>query len=164
VRTDLNQIKILTRREIEACIAGPLIRAYAEEIGEERAMAIAKEVITKLAREHGAQLAQMVGGNSLEHLSKVDKIFSSDNCQDIEILEATKTKSVYNITRCAYVDMYRALGMADLGYVLSCGRDFELIKGFNPKMKLRRTKTIMEGYDYCDFCITIDVKDTNDEG
>ena len=57
VRTDINQIDIMTRREIEARIAGPLIRAYAEEIGEERALAIARMVITRLAREQGAQLA-----------------------------------------------------------------------------------------------------------
>jgi len=38
--------------------------------------------------------------------------------------------------------------------ILSCGRDFELISGFNPKMRLTRTKTIMEGCDCCDFRIS----------
>lgn len=163
MKTDINKINILTRREIEARIAGPLIRAYAKEIGEQKAIAIAQSVITKLAREHGAQLAEMVGGNSLQHLSEIDRVFSSDNSQDIEVLEETKSKSISNVTRCAYVDMYKELDMLDLGYVLSCGRDFEMIRGFNPKMKLRRTKTLMEGYDHCDFYISVDAEEEDDD-
>ena len=33
---DLSRIDILTRREIEARIAGPLIRAFTDEIGQDR--------------------------------------------------------------------------------------------------------------------------------
>jgi hypothetical protein len=47
--------------------------------------------------------------------------------------------------------MYRALGIPELGVVLSCGRDFALGEGFNPDLKLTRTQIIMEGAPYCDF-------------
>jgi hypothetical protein len=47
--------------------------------------------------------------------------------------------------------MYRVLGIQDLGKSLSCGRDFALADGFNPRMKLARTQTIMEGAAFCDF-------------
>ncbi|MCP4727110.1 MAG: L-2-amino-thiazoline-4-carboxylic acid hydrolase, partial [bacterium] len=33
-----------------------------------------------------------------------------------------------------------------------CCRDFAFQDGFNPKIELVRTKTIMEGDDICDFC------------
>ncbi|MBW2409434.1 MAG: L-2-amino-thiazoline-4-carboxylic acid hydrolase [Deltaproteobacteria bacterium] len=42
----------------------------------------------------------------------------------------------------------------ELGTILSCSRDFALIKGFNPKINLKRTQTIMEGASYCDFSYT----------
>ena len=29
--------------------------------------------------------------------------------------------------------------------------DFALVEGFNPKIKLERTQTLMEGADHCDF-------------
>ena len=35
--------------------------------------------------------------------------------------------------------------------MLSCNRDFALIEGFNPTVKLERTQTIMEGATHCDF-------------
>jgi hypothetical protein len=47
--------------------------------------------------------------------------------------------------------MYRALGIPELGALLSCNRDFALIKGFNKDAELKRTQTIMEGAPYCDF-------------
>jgi hypothetical protein len=43
------------------------------------------------------------------------------------------------------------LGIPELGTSLSCARDFALINGFNPNITLKRTKTLMEGADCCDF-------------
>jgi hypothetical protein len=47
--------------------------------------------------------------------------------------------------------MYRALGVPELGALLSCNRDAALIEGFNPAVKLTRTQTIMNGASFCDF-------------
>ena len=44
-----------------------------------------------------------------------------------------------------------ALGVPELGAILSCARDAALIEGFNPRLKLTRTETIMEGAASCDF-------------
>ena len=40
---------------------------------------------------------------------------------------------------------------ADLGASLSCQRDFSLVEGFNPAIRLTRTQTLMEGAPFCDF-------------
>jgi len=50
--------------------------------------------------------------------------------------------------------MYRALGIPELGALLSCNRDFALIQGFNPDVDLTRTQTIMEGAPFCNFRYT----------
>jgi L-2-amino-thiazoline-4-carboxylic acid hydrolase len=55
------------------------------------------------------------------------------------------------VTRCRYAEMYRALGIPELGEVLSCQRDAALIEGFNPGVTLERTHTIMQGAATCDF-------------
>jgi predicted ArsR family transcriptional regulator len=47
--------------------------------------------------------------------------------------------------------MYRALGIPEVGALLSCNRDFALIEGFNPDVALERTQTIMQGATHCDF-------------
>ena len=81
--------------------------------------------------------------------------WESGGAYEKEELELSETKYDFNIKRCRYAEMYKELGLAELGVVLSCGRDFEMIKGFNPRMTLVRTKTIMEGHDICDFRITL---------
>ena len=74
--TDIDELPILLRREIEARIAGPLIKAFIGELGRERALAIASDVIAKLAEESGENLATRCGGNSLSHLAEGTKQWS----------------------------------------------------------------------------------------
>ena len=152
---DLSQIPILIRREIEARIAGPLIRAFMEEFDQKKAREVTSRVINELARESAVQRAEACGGNSLAHLTYGENQWSAGGALEREVLEKTETTYNYNIVRCKYAEMYQKLGLADLGYVLSCGRDFAMFEGFNPKIKLIRTQTIMEGADYCDFRLTL---------
>jgi fumarate reductase iron-sulfur subunit len=148
---DINSVSILVRREIEALIAAPLIKAYMEEFGKERAFAVAGRVIKKLALEGGKMLAVIAGGNTMEHLQKAIPMFSMGGALEFEVLEASEKKASVNVIRCRYAEMYKEHGLEEFGYLLSCGRDYALMEGFNPKIKFVRTQTIMEGSDICDF-------------
>jgi hypothetical protein len=147
----LNEIGVLKRREIEARILAPLINAFAAEIGRERVIEIAKRVVVDIARQQGRGLADQVGGNSLSHFVSGKDPWVKGDALQIEVLESTQTTYHFNVTRCRYAEMYRALGIPELGSVLSCGRDYALGEGFNPGLKLTRTQTIMEGAPFCDF-------------
>ncbi len=153
---EAREVPLLVRREIEAGIAVPLIKAFMEELGRERALEVARRVIESLAEESGRMLAQVVGGNSLEHFGKAAAVFSKGGASESQVIEASPNRLLMNITKCRYVDVYKELGMHDFGYLLSCGRDFAMIRGFNPKIKFTRTKTIMEGDDHCDFVFELE--------
>jgi len=156
MRTDLSRIDVLTRREIEALISGPLIRAFIREVGREKALAVVGKVIESLAFENGVQLAKQMGNNSLTAFAEGLSAWGTGGAYEMEQLELSETRYEFNINRCQYAEMYKELGMADLGVILSCSRDFELVAGFNPRMKLTRTKTIMKGCDHCDFRIAME--------
>lgn len=147
----LNEIGVLKRREIEARILAPLINAFAAEFGRQEVIEIAKRVIVEIAQQQGKALAEQVGGNSLGHFVSGKDPWVKGDALQVEILEATDTTYHFNVTRCRYADMYRALGIPELGGVLSCGRDYALGEGFNPNLKLTRTQTIMDGAPFCDF-------------
>lgn len=149
---DINDVPIIVRREIEALIAAPLIKAYMDEFGQEKALAVARKVIAELAMDSGKLLAAFAGGNTMEHLNRALPLFSQGGALEIEVVETGQTEAKVNITRCRYAEMYREYGLEDMGFLLSCGRDFDLIEGFNSQIKLKRTQTIMQGADYCDFC------------
>lgn len=144
-------ITLLERRKIEAEITAPLVRAFAAEIGEERAVAIVRGVIDSLARRAGGELARSVAEASLQAFASCLDRWTEGNALEIETIESTENRLAFNVVRCRYAEMYHALGLGDLGSTLSCRRDFSLVEGFNPNIKLARTQTIMEGASHCDF-------------
>ncbi len=147
----LNEVGVLKRREIEARILAPLIGAFAAEFGRERVLEIARRVIVQIAREQGRSLAGQMGGNSLAHFVKSKENWVKGDALSMEVRQVSDSAYDFDVTRCRYAEMYRVLGIPDLGAVLSCGRDFALGEGFNPDLKLTRTQTIMEGAPCCDF-------------
>ncbi len=148
---DLTKVSILARREIEARILTPVLKAFMKELGREKTLKILEPIIQNLAWEGGVKLAEVVGGNSIEHFAKGMTYWTLEDALKLDILEQTPKKFNFNVTRCRYADMYKELGIPDLGALLSCNRDKALIEGFNPKIQFTRTKTIMEGADCCDF-------------
>src|SRR6185312_9202283 len=145
------RLPLLQQREIEARIVGPLIRAFADEVGRERALEIVAGVIRGLAREGGADLARSLGERTLEAFAQSLGRWRENGALEIDVLEQSPEWLSFNVTRCRYAEMYRALGLADLGGSLSCQRDFALAEGFNPAIELTRTQTIMGGAPFCDF-------------
>ncbi len=144
-------IGVLTRREVEARILAPLVDALGNEFGRQKVIGILRETIVRIAEEQGALLSQLMGGDSLEHFYKSLEFWTKDGAIEVETIEQTDEVFSFNVKRCRYAELYEKLGIAELGTSLSCARDFALIKGFNPNIKLKRTQTLMEGADFCDF-------------
>lgn len=147
----MNAIGLLNRREIEARILTAYLEALCAEFDCERAREILRTVIQETARQAGVQLANSVEKNDLEHFAILQETWKKDNALQSEVLELTSKKFYFNVFSCRYVEMYYRLGIPELGKMLSCDRDFALIEGYNPHIKLTRTQTIMEGADICDF-------------
>ncbi len=147
----LNEIGVLKRREIEARIVAPLLDALGKEFGREKVVEIARQVIVDLARQQGAALCAGMGGDSLLDFAESTTNWKKDNALEIEVLDLSEDSYAFNVTRCRYAEMYRALGIPELGAVLSCNRDASLIEGFNSNVQFTRTQTIMQGAACCDF-------------
>ncbi len=114
---------------------------------------ILSDVIADIARESGARIAGEMGGNSIEHLANGIVAWTEEDALDITVNEQNESVFSFDVTRCRFAEIYREMDIPpELGYILSCSRDFALLEGFNPAITLRRTQTIMEGAPYCDFC------------
>lgn len=145
-----------TRREIQAPLAGALLKAFAQELGQDKALRIATAAIEQDATAAGEKLAREMGGNGLGEMARVVReVWAEGGVLELEFHEGSQTELRFDVTRCRYVDLYDSLGIKEYGYCLSCSRDFAFVRGFNPRMSLERTGTIMEGADACDFRIWI---------
>ena len=154
--SSLGSISNLQRREIQAPLIVCLIREFINEVGRERAMAAASSAVQKDAAQAGRLQAEKYGGNSISDLLRlVREVWAAENALEFTLLEQTSQKLSFDVTRCQYAELYDQLGIKEFGPCLSCDRDSALIAGFNPRIRLLRTQTIMQGADLCDFRIRL---------
>ena len=69
----------------------------------------------------------------------------------VDIVEQDSDHFGFNVTRCKFVEMYEEMGARDLGFLLSCNRDFASFEGMAPILNFARSQTQMEGASHCDF-------------
>ncbi len=151
---DINSVSMLVRREIEALISVPILKAFIAEFGREKTLEVAEGVLKNQALDAGKFLVEVAGGNQLSDLEKILPLFSQGGALEFEQPEIGQDEIKLDITGCAFAEMYKRHGLEEFGYLLSCGRDFALFEGFNPELNFTRTQTIMEGADFCDFCFS----------
>jgi len=145
---ELNRIE---KRAIEALAVAPVIRAVAQMIGMESALAILREVNRQEAFQRGLSMRKGDGQNGILELVDEVATWGEGAVWEMDVLEQTPTTYFFNVTRCPYYEKYRELGLEEFGVEFSCCRDEPFVRGFNPRLILIRTKTLMEGADYCDF-------------
>lgn len=145
------RIGVLTRRETEARILAPILRALEEEFGAEKVREIVGKEIVKLARQQGQALAESMASDTLTSFEDSLQYWTMGGALEIDVVERSAEVLSFDVTRCRYAELYRSLGIAELGSILSCNRDHALIEGYNPDVELTRTQTIMDGAATCDF-------------
>ncbi len=147
-KTDL---PMLEQRRIEANVLKPVWDEMVAELGHDRAAEILGNAIVRNAIAQGRAYAEGREDTSLAAFQSLLGQWRAGGALEIEMLGETATTADYNITRCRYAEMYREMGLGEIGHLLSCGRDGTFCTGFDPRIKLERTQTIMEGAPHCDF-------------
>ncbi|MBM9595981.1 L-2-amino-thiazoline-4-carboxylic acid hydrolase [Roseitranquillus sediminis] len=148
----MDDMPILERRRIEAQILGQVYDTLRERSGEKEAQAVIGEAVSNAAVAHGRELAERLGRPpTLKDFHEIMPAWTKGDALEIEVIAADEEKLDFNVTRCRYAEMYRQMGLSDIGHLLSCNRDGDFCVGYNPDMKLTRTQTIMRGASHCDF-------------
>lgn len=122
-----------------------------QRIGRDEALAILQEVNQQEAFLRGQSIMEKEGQNGIRELVNEVAGWGEGGNWEMDVLEQTPTTYFFNVTHCPYYEKYRELGLEEFGVGFSCCRDEPFARGFNPKLRLVRTKTIMGGADHCDF-------------
>ncbi|WP_180985246.1 L-2-amino-thiazoline-4-carboxylic acid hydrolase, partial [Burkholderia thailandensis] len=139
---DGEPLGILARRRIEAEIIKPIYEIMKREFGVERAQAVIAEAVRGAALDAGRTFAaKEPGGTSIASFVALQVLWEKDDALDIEVRRADDTHYDYDVRRCAYAQMYREMGLAEIGHLLSCARDSVFIEGYDPRIELTRTRT-----------------------
>jgi hypothetical protein len=150
--TMIDEMGILARRRIEAAIIAPIYDEMRQAIGEGPAQEILRRAIRRAAIEAGKDFAAATpGGTDLKTFQDIQRLWTKDDALKIEVVEANAEKLDFNVVRCRYAETYREMGLGEIGHLLSCNRDGAFCEGYDPRIKLTRTQTIMGGATHCDF-------------
>jgi hypothetical protein len=55
-----------------------------------------------------------------------------------------------HVTECLYAEVFKELEAEELGFLMVCNPDHAYAQTCHPQIKLRRSKTLMQGDSYCD--------------
>jgi L-2-amino-thiazoline-4-carboxylic acid hydrolase-like protein len=155
--SDQQTLAMLERRRIEAAILKHVYDTLKTSHGVETANKTIAAAVRESAMEQARQLAAAVGGNtSLETFIDRQEPWLRGGSLEIDVKEKNDTRYRFNVTRCKYAEMYRDMGLGEIGHLLSCQRDGTFCEGYDKRLKLKRTQTIMQGASHCDFDYTFD--------
>ena len=146
-------VPLLVRRRIEAEILVRIYRSLTGRIGEKATLEAIGEAVEAAARDAGRAFAGDAPDQpSLEHFATVLARWQEGRALAIEEVSATSEELSFVVTRCAYAELYRSLGLPKaLAYTLSCRRDASFAAGYAPQLSLERSPTLVEGSEGCRF-------------
>jgi hypothetical protein len=148
-------LSMLEKRKIEAEILKEVYETLKTSHGEAVARKTIEDSVRRSAIEQARAFASAApGGTSLKAFQDVMPLWTKGGALEIDVKEQSDTTFAFNVTRCRYAETYKAMGLGEIGHLLSCNRDGAFCEGYDPKLKLERTQTIMQGASHCNFRYT----------
>jgi hypothetical protein len=118
---------------------------------------IGNEKVIELIKKHTDERLLQRAKEDLKRLGKSDfksyiSIFRDPRMQaslTMEIIQDTDKIFEIKVTDCLAAESFLPYKAGDIGYAAVCWGDYIWAEGFNPKIKLIRDKTLMQGHAYC---------------
>ncbi|MCZ0735696.1 L-2-amino-thiazoline-4-carboxylic acid hydrolase [Phreatobacter sp. AB_2022a] len=145
-------LSMIDKRRIEA----EILKHVYDELKASHGVAVAQRTIGEAVRRSAVEqaerfAAQSPEGTSLQAFIDMQALWTQDGALEIEEVGRSADTYAFNVTRCRYSEMYKAMGLGEIGHLLSCQRDGTFCEGYDKRLKLDRTQTIMQGASHCDF-------------
>jgi hypothetical protein len=132
----------------------PTLQSLADEIGRGPFLEMLKRLRSQSVADATRQSVEKLPKNDFStfvELSKQRKNRFVRHVLTDEVVEHTGNFVHSKITECLWAKVFREANAADIGYAAVCHPDFAMASAFNPKIKLVRRSTLMEGSEFCDF-------------
>ncbi len=129
----------------------PILKALGQRIGQDKLLTMLEEI----GRERAGRGMAARGADKRDLSTWVSNIKQMppmyQHALVAEILEDTPQAFGFRVSKCLWAKAFRGENAGDIGYACVCSPDFAVARAYNPKLKLNRTKTLMQGQDCCEF-------------
>lgn len=124
-------------------------RFLQEEIGEERVIKLIKKQTEQRLKEQARKDLERLGKSDFKSYISIFRDPAMLASLTMEIIEDTDTVFEIRVTDCLSAESFLPYKAGDIGYAAVCWGDYNWASDFNPKIKLIRDKTLMQGHDCC---------------
>jgi len=128
-----------------------LVRNLRATLGDEELIRLLKIHSTAMGRNAGESQARNAPDRSFETFVATFRPPRYANTLTHEVVEDTESAFQLRVTECVWAEVFREAGLdGAIGHAAVCNMDYTWPQAFNPRFRMERTKTLMQGDDHCD--------------
>jgi hypothetical protein len=145
---------LLEQVKVQAQVLLPVLRAFREALGAERANQIAWRALAEWRKALVRDMHMGIGGAPVERWQAGFLALGQQVGDAVDVLPLRQTDEALevDITGCRFAELFKQLGEPDLGFALLCSMDDTAAEEIGQgEVVLTRTQTIMQGGSRCDF-------------
>ena|SRR5436189_6453756 len=146
-------LSLLDKVRMQAQVLVPVLRALRAELGEEKANALVRQALRDWSKQLFAAIGEGIEGSPRRKWATLRSALDDVTARevDFEILRQDKEALDIDVTHCRFAEFFRALGEPELGSLLVCATDVDILEPSEGTVSLDRAQTIMQGAPRCTF-------------
>ncbi len=127
----------------------PVLKELRRDIGREKLLPMLQGAASRAAVENISKTAPKPPNNTLAAYAPDMADYFWSHVLTMDWIERTDVTVEIRVTRCLWAETFRGADAADIGYATICHPDFAATTAYNPKIRMTRTRTLMQGFDCC---------------
>ncbi len=147
------RLSLLDKTRIQAQVLVPLLRALRAELGQQKADAIVRQALCDWSQQLFAAVGKSVEGSPRRKWAKMHTALADVTEREVtvEMVRHDEAALEFDVTQCRFAAFFRALGEPELGALLVCATDFDIVAAAGSEVSLAREQTLMQGAPSCTF-------------
>jgi L-2-amino-thiazoline-4-carboxylic acid hydrolase len=147
------RLSLLDKTRIQAQVLVPVMQALRVELGKEKADALVKDALRDWSKQLFAAVGDSVEGSPRRKWASMQSALTEITEREVtfEMIRHDEDALEFDVTHCRFADFFRALNEPELGALLVCATDFDIVAAGGSEVGLTRDQTLMQGAPSCTF-------------
>ena len=147
------RLSLLDKTRIQAQVLVPVLRALRAELGKEKADTLVRQALRDWSKQLFAAVGESVEGSPRRKWAAMQGALTEITEREVtfEMVRHDKEALEFDVTQCRFAEFFRALGEPELGALLVCATDFDIVAAGGSAVSLTRDQTLMQGAPSCAF-------------
>jgi len=147
------RLSLLDKTKIQAQVLVPVLRALRAELGKETADALVRQALRDWSKQLFAAVGESIEGSKRRKWAAMQAALTEITEREVtfEMKRQDKEALEFDVTDCRFANFFRALDEPELGALLVCVTDFDIVAAGGSEVGLTRDQTLMQGAPSCTF-------------